>query len=215
MSETIRILISDDHAIVREGLRALIDSEEDIDLVGEASDGVVAVDKAAALNPDVILMDLFMPRMDGVEAIKIIMENNPDARILVLSSFTDDERVIAAVKAGAVGFVLKDSDPDDLIKAIRAVHRGESPFDPAISRKLLQAFNQSQKAEKYESPLTKREIEVLILLAQGTSTQKIAGELLISERTVSTHISNILMKLNLDNRIQATLYAIRHGLIVV
>lgn len=213
MSNVIRILISDDHAIVREGLRALIEIEDDMELVGEASDGIVALDKAISLKPDVILMDLVMPRMDGVEAIKKIREKDPDARILVLSSFTDEEKVLSAVQAGAMGFVLKDSNPEDLLKAIREIHNGESPFDPSISRTLLREFTKPKERSIIEETLTEREIEILKLLAQGLTTAKIAETLVISERTVGTHISNILTKMKLENRIQAVLLAIREGLI--
>lgn len=213
MNNPIRILISDDHAVVREGLRAIIDAEEDMELVGEAIDGLQAVDKSKSLKPDVILMDLMMPRMGGADAIRQIRQNDSNARILILSSFTDDDKVISAVKAGAMGFVMKDSGARELLKAIREVYQGESPFDPAISRTLLREFTKPEEENIVKDTLTSRELEVLLVLAQGLTTSKIAKRLNISERTVGTHISNILTKLNLENRIQAALLAIKEGLI--
>lgn len=215
MSELIRILISDDHAVVREGLRALIEAEDDMELIGEAIDGLQAVEKTKALKPDVILMDLVMPRMEGAEAIQQIRDYDPKARILILSSFTEDKKVIAAVKAGAMGFVLKDSGPQDLLQAIRDVFNGESPFDPVISRTLLQEFQKPEEVSTIKNNLTDREIEIIKLLAQGLTTTKIAEQLIISERTVGTHIGNILTKLNLENRIQAVLLAIQEGVVEV
>lgn len=215
MGGQIRILIIDDHVVVREGLRALIEIEEDMELIGEAGDGLQGVDLSRALQPDIILMDLIMPRLDGIEAIKQIRQHNPDARILILSSLTEDDKVVSAVRAGATGFVLKGSGASDLLKAIRDVHSGEAPFDPAISQILLREFNKPQEKSIVEKTLTKREIEILILMAKGDSTAKIAETLVISDRTVGTHISNILSKLNLENRIQAVLLAIREGFLEV
>lgn len=212
MTETIRILIADDHAIVREGLRALIDTKPDMELVGEAADGVEAVLKARSLQPDVILLDLVMPRKDGIEAIGEIKRENPEARILVLTSFAEDEKVFPAIQAGALGYLLKDSSPQELLKAIREVYRGESSLHPAIARKLIRELNRPSDLPAIEEPLTEREVEVLILVARGLSNQEIAERLVVSERTVRTHVSNILGKLHLANRTQAALYAVREGL---
>jgi NarL family two-component system response regulator LiaR len=212
MTETIRILIADDHAIVREGLRALIGTRPDMELVGEAADGVEAVLKARSLRPDVILLDLVMPRKDGIEAIGEIKRENPKARILVLTSFAEDEKVFPAIQSGALGYLLKDSSPQELLRAIREVYRGESSLHPAIARKLIGELNRPSDLPATEEPLTEREVEVLILVARGLSNQEIAERLVVSERTVRTHVSNILGKLHLANRTQAALYAVREGL---
>jgi NarL family two-component system response regulator LiaR len=208
----IRILIADDHAVVREGLRALIEAKPDMELVGEAEDGVEAVLLARSLKPDVILLDLLMPRMDGIEAIAEIKQENPNARILVLTSFAGDDKVFPAIKAGALGYLLKDSPSQVLIQAIREVHRGESSLHPTIARKLIRELNRPSTAAPVENLLTEREVAVLKLIAGGLSNQEIAERLVISERTVSSHVSNILEKLHLANRTQAALYALREGL---
>jgi NarL family two-component system response regulator LiaR len=212
MTETMRILIADDHAVVREGLRALIDTEPGMALVGEAADGVEAVRQARSLQPDVILMDLVMPRKSGIEAIGEIKRENPGARILVLTSFAEDDKVFPAIKAGALGYLLKDSSAQELLKAIRDVHRGEPCMHPTIAQKLMRELQRSSDLPPTEEPLTEREAEVLSLVARGLSNQEIGERLFISERTVRTHVSNILDKLHLANRTQATLYALREGL---
>jgi len=208
----IRILIADDHAVVREGLRALIEAKPDMELVGEAEDGVEAVLLARSLKPDVILLDLLMPRMDGIEAIGEIKKENPNARILVLTSFAGDDKVFPAIKAGALGYLLKDSPSQALIQAIREVHHGKSSLHPTIARKLIREFNRPSTAAPVENLLTEREVAVLKLIAGGLSNQEIAKTLVVSERTVSSHVSNILEKLHLANRTQAALYALREGL---
>jgi NarL family two-component system response regulator LiaR len=212
MSETIRVAICDDHAVVRRGLRALIEVNPEIELVGEATDGVEAVEMAQNLNPDVLILDLMMPRMDGVTAISEIMKNNPHARILVLTSFGDDDRVFPAIKAGALGYLLKDSSPEELFQAIHDVYRGESSLHPAIARKLIRELNRPLDLPPTEDPLTHREVEVLELVAQGMSNQSISERLAIKEGTVRIHVGNILNKLHLANRTQAALYALRQGL---
>ena len=212
MSETIKLLIADDHAIVREGLRALIATEPGLELLDEASDGVQAVDKALALRPDVILLDMIMPRKDGLGAIHDIIKENPDARILVLTSFAEDEKVFPAIKAGALGYLLKDSSPQELLQAIRNVYSGEASLHPTIARKLMQDLSQTVKLPPTTDPLTEREVEVLRLVAQGLSNDEIAERLVVSERTVRTHVSHILHKLHLANRTQMALYAVREGI---
>jgi NarL family two-component system response regulator LiaR len=213
MSESpIRVLITDDHAIVREGLRGLIGSEPGMEVVGEAADGVEAVSLARALQPDVILLDLVMPRKGGLEAIVEITRENPSAHILVLTSFAEDEKVFTAIKRGALGYLLKDSSPQDLLQAIREVSRGESSLHPTIARKLIRELGQPSDLPPAEEPLTTREVEVLQLVAQGLTNQEIANQLVISERTVRNHVSSILDKLHLANRTQAALYALREGL---
>jgi NarL family two-component system response regulator LiaR len=213
MNERIRILIADDHTIVRDSLQALIETEPGMEVIGEAEDGVEVVSKACALRPDVILMDLVMPRQDGISAISEIKREYPEARILVLTSFAEDEKVFPAIKAGALGYLLKDSSPQQLLQAIRDVQRGESYLHPTIARKLIGELHRpSLDLPLTQEPLTEREMQVLRLVAQGLSNPEIARELVISERTVRTHVSNILGKLHLANRTQAALYALREGL---
>ncbi|MCK5315629.1 MAG: response regulator transcription factor [Anaerolineales bacterium] len=213
MSENIQILITDDHAIVRKGLRTLVESEPGMEVVGEAADGVEAVFKARSLNPDVILMDMMMPRMDGLEAINEIIRENPEARILVITSFAEDDKIFPAIKAGALGYLLKDSTPEQLIQAIYAVYNGESSLHPSIALKVIRELNRPSELPPTEEPLTTREVEVLKLVARGLTNQEIAEILVISERTVGNHIGNILNKLHLANRTQAALYALREGLV--
>lgn len=209
----IRVLIADDHPVVRRGLGSLINIKADMELVGEAADGVEAVEKARLLQPDVILLDLLMPRQGGLEAIKEIKQENAEARILVLTSFADDDKVFSAIKAGALGYLLKDSPPETLLQAIRDVYRGESSLHPTIARKLIRELNQPPAdLPPTEEPLTRREIEVLRLVARGLSNQEIAEKLVVSEGTVRIHVSNILSKLHLANRTQAALYALQEGL---
>jgi NarL family two-component system response regulator LiaR len=216
----IRVLIVDDHAIVRDGICALLATKPDIEVVGEAGNGREAVSKAQCLLPDVILMDLMMPEMDGIEAIRRIVAHRPGARILVLTSFAADDKVFPAIKAGAMGYLLKDSESEDLVRAIHQVYRGESSLHPKIARKLLQELSSPPQPPPTPEPvsgptvdpLTEREVQVLQLLARGLSNQEIADQLVIVEGTVRAHVSNILSKLHLVSRTQATLYALREGL---
>lgn len=213
MDETIRVMVVDDHHIVREGLRALIETEPGLDLVGEAKDGYEAVVKTRSLKPDVILMDLVMPRMDGLEAISQIKREDDKAKILVLTSYSEDAKVFSAIKMGAMGYLLKDSLPEDLLRAIRDVYHGQPSLHPSIARKLMSELNRPPESPTMEEELTEREDDVLKLLALGLSNQEIADKLVISERTVRTHVSNILMKLHLANRTQAALHAWREGML--
>jgi two-component system, NarL family, response regulator LiaR len=212
MSETIRVLIADDHTVVRGGLVALLEDVAGIEVVAEAADGQEAVLKTRAVKPDVILMDLAMPRKTGIEAIEEIKHENPNARIVVLTSYSDDDKVFAAIKAGALGYLLKETSTQDLLQAIRDVYHGESSLHPAIARKLIRELNRPTTLPPSDEPLTDREAEVLVLVARGLSNQDIADKLVISERTVRTHVSNILSKLHLANRTQAALYALKEGL---
>jgi two-component system, NarL family, response regulator LiaR len=209
---SIRVLIADDHAVVREGIRAFLTTKPGMAVVGEASNGAEAVEAALRLQPDVILMDLLMPEVDGISAIRQIRAAQPDARVLVLTSFATDDQVFPAIKAGALGYLLKDSGPADLIQAIQQVHRGESSLHPAIARKVLQMLSQPTPQPPTTDPLTEREVDVLRLIAQGRSNGEIATTLKVSEGTVRTHVSSILAKLHLASRTQAALYALREGL---
>jgi NarL family two-component system response regulator LiaR len=209
----IRVLVVDDQVIVREGISLLLSQVEGIEVVGEAGNGQQAVDQAAALQPDVILMDLVMPGMDGIEATRHITATREDARVLVLTSYAGDDKVIPAIEAGARGFLLKDSSPADLIRAIRHVHEGRSSLDPAIASQVLLELKRPAKPPPAPDSLTDRELEVLRLVATGLSNTEIAAQLVITEATVRSHMSNILSKLHLANRVQATLYALQEGII--
>lgn len=209
--DCIRVVVVDDHAIVRKGVVSLLETEPLIQVVGEACNGVEAIEKVKSLQPDVVLMDLVMPEMDGIEAIRQIIAAQLHTRILVLTSFAADDKVFPALKAGALGYLLKDSNPEDLVEAIRRVKNGESWLHPAVARKVLNEWAHPEQAAIPE-PLTERETEVLRLLAQGLSNRDIADRLVISEATVRTHVSSLLAKLQLASRTQAALYALREGL---
>ena len=209
---SVRVLIVDDHAIVRKGIRALLSEADGLEVVGEADNGQEAVLRAQETHPDVILMDLLMPGMDGIEATRQITSRQPKARILVLTSFAADNKVFPAIKAGAAGYLLKDSSPDELVRAIRQVHRGEPSLHPTIARKLLQEIARPAELQPAPEALTAREMMVLRLIAQGLSNQEIADRIAVSEPTVRAHVSRILGKLHLASRTQAALYAVREGL---
>jgi DNA-binding NarL/FixJ family response regulator len=211
-SNSIRIFIAEDHAIVRKGVRTLLSLEKDFEVIGEAANGREAVELVKTLYPDVILMDLVMPEVDGIQAIQQIKAIRPDAKVLVLTSFATDEKIFPAIKAGAMGYLLKDSDPAQLAQAIRQVNAGEYSLHPLIARKVLNELNLSPKPPQKGQQLTGREVEVLRMVAQGKSNRQIADELVLSLGTVRAHLSNILSKLHLASRTQATLYALREGL---
>jgi NarL family two-component system response regulator LiaR len=212
MSSAIRILVADDHAVIRKGMRAMLEAIPDVEVVGEAANGREAVAAVEEFQPDVVLMDLVMPEMDGIEAIQHIKARWPETRILVLTTFAGEDKIFPAIKAGALGYQLKDSGPEELVEAIRQVYHGESSLHPIIARKVLQELAQPASSPAMPDPLTQREVEVLQLVAQGKENRAIADELVISEATVRTHVSNILGKLHLASRTQAALYALREGL---
>jgi NarL family two-component system response regulator LiaR len=212
MNGDIRVLIVDDHTVVRDGLQALITAEPGMQVVGSAADGVEAVSMARELKPDVILLDLVMPRMDGVQTILEIKKDNPEARILVLTSFAENHQVFSAIKSGAMGYLMKDTSSEELIQAIRDTYNYQPAMQPKIARQLMQDIQSQGSKPGSEMALTEREIEILQLVALGKTNQEIADDLVLSERTVRTHITNILAKLGLSNRTQAALYALREGI---
>ena len=212
MDGPIRVLIADDHPVVRSGLRALIETETGMEVVGDAADGKEAIEKAGQLLPDIVLLDLMMPGVSGLEAIKGIQKYDSDIHILVLTSFDQDDLLFPAIKTGAHGYLLKDSSPEDLLRAIRQVSRGESSLHPTIARKLIREFSGSSRETNPAVPLSTREHDVLGLLALGLSNQEIANSLTISERTARKHVSNILDKLHVSNRTQAALFAVHSGI---
>ncbi len=215
ITDKIKILIVDDHQVVRQGLRTFLDLNEDIQVVGEAGDGSKAIELAAKLKPDVILMDLVMPGMDGISAIGKIKSLGLGSRVIALTSFAEDDKVFPAIQAGASSYLLKDVSPDELVEAIHAVHRGEARLHPEVMRKLMEQVAQQPRAEgpAKGSQLTAREGEVIRLVAQGKSNREIATVLVISEKTVKAHISNILGKLGLEDRTQMAIHAIKNGLV--
>jgi two-component system, NarL family, response regulator LiaR len=209
VADLISVLIADDHPFVRHGLRTYLETLDDMDVVGEAANGVEAVELAGRLLPDVVLMDLVMPELDGIGAIRRIRELAPSTKVIALTSFDDDEKVFPAIKAGAAGYLLKDVRPADLAEAVRKASRGEALLAPSVAARLMQEVSGERAAP---AGLTERELEVLRLIARGMSNKLIAKELVVSEKTVKTHVSNILTKLHLVDRTQAALYAVREGL---
>ena len=210
----IRVLIADDQPVVRQGLRTFLELHDDIEVVGEAEDGERALEAAAALAPDVVLMDLVMPRLDGIAAIERLRALGSPARIIVLTSFLDEDKVLPAVRAGAAGYLLKDAEPAELVRAIRTVDGGEALLHPAVAARVLRELAADGERTRRHELLTPREREVLALLARGRANKAIAFQLGVAEKTVKTHVGNILSKLALSDRTQAALYAVREGLAV-
>ena len=210
----IRVLLVDDHAVVREGLRAFLELQDGVEVVGEAADGEEAVAEASRLTPDVILMDLVMPKLDGVGAMRQIRVSVPTARVVVLTSFLEDERVLPAIQAGAAGYLLKNTEPAELARALRAAHAGEAIIDPTVAARRGSALTNDRPAGRDPADqLTRREREVLELIVRGRSNKRIAFELGIAEKTVKTHVGHLLAKLGVTDRTQAALLAVREGLV--
>ncbi len=212
MTDKIRILIADDHKVVRDGLKVFLGPQANLEVVGEARDGAEAASLAECLRPEIILMDLIMPGMDGIEATRMIRQKNLPCQVIVLTSSAEDESVIAAVRAGAMGYLLKDASPEELRAAIQDVYAGGSALPPHIASKVLRELNRPESKPAASSALTGREIEVLKMVAYGQTNQEIANRLVISVWTVRTHLTSILTKLHLENRTQAALFALREGL---
>jgi len=213
VADPIRVLIVDDHAVVREGLRAFLQVQDGILVVGEAPDGHEAVRQAETCDPDVILMDLVMPRLDGVAAMRELRTRVPHSRVIVLTSFLDDDRLLPAIRAGAAGYLLKDAEPAEIARAIRAARAGKTIIDPSVASRLVQAIADGASPVAGADLLTRREREVLELIARGRSNKRIALELGISEKTVKTHVGHLLAKLGVSDRTQAALLAVQHGLV--
>jgi two-component system, NarL family, response regulator LiaR len=214
MSSQIKIMVVDDHPVVRKGIVAMLDTEPDLKVVGECCNGEEAIQRVLTLKPDVILMDLVMPKVDGIEAIRGIKQIVPNARILVLTSFSAADKVFPSLNAGAMGYLLKDSDPAELVKAIHQIYTGQAYLNPQITRQVLTTFNQPlTPRDVVEEELTDRETEVLKHVARGLSNAEIAQILVVSEATVHSHVSKILAKLHLSSRTQAALYALRRGMV--
>jgi NarL family two-component system response regulator LiaR len=211
-SDRVRIVIADDHPVVRQGLRAFLETQPEVEILGEASDGEEAVRQVERLLPDVVLMDVVMPKLDGIEAIRRIRAISPSTQAIVLTSFADDDKIVAAVRAGAAGYLLKDARPQELTGAIRAVARGEALLAPSVAARLMRELSRPNE-DSAASILTSRELDVLRLIASGRSNKEIAIDLVLSEKTVKTHVSNILAKLHLADRTQAALYAVRQHLV--
>jgi NarL family two-component system response regulator LiaR len=214
MADAIRVLLVDDHAVVREGLRNFLALQDGLEIVGEASDGAEAIEQAQRLEPDVILMDLVMPGLDGIGAMRQLRVRSPGSRVIVLTSFLEDERVLPAIQAGAAGYLLKNVAPAELARAIRAAHAGEAIIDPTAAARLVHAIADDARP-RIEEPerLTRRERDVLELIARGQSNKRIALELGISEKTVKTHVGHLLAKLGVSDRTQAALMAVEEGLV--
>jgi two-component system, NarL family, response regulator LiaR len=214
VADAITILVVDDHAVVREGLRTFLELQDGIDVIGEAADGLQAVEQTETLKPDVVLMDLIMPRVDGVQAMRSLQEQGSRSRVIVLTSFLDDERLLPAIEAGAAGYLLKDVEPSELARAIRTAHAGEAMIDPTVAGRLLRTLAEPRRRSiGQDEGLTRREREVLELIAVGRSNKRIAVELGIAEKTVKTHVGHLLAKLGVADRTQAALLAVRSGVV--
>jgi NarL family two-component system response regulator LiaR len=212
VADAIRVLIVDDHSVVREGLRAFLQLQDGLEVVGEAADGEEAIEAASRLEPDVILMDLVMPRLGGVAAMRRLREEAPGARVIVLTSFLDDDKLLPALRAGAAGYLLKNAEPQDVARAVRAAHAGEALLDPVVAARLVETLAAEDGQEPLDR-LTPREREVLVLIGRGFSNKRIANELELSEKTVKTHVGHVLAKLGVTDRTQAAVVAVRAGIV--
>jgi DNA-binding NarL/FixJ family response regulator len=215
VSDSIRILVADDHPVVRDGLVAILSTQSDFEVVGEAGNGAEAIERAITLRPDVMLLDLEMPELDGVEVLRRLAQSNPEVRVIVFTAFDTDERILGAVQAGAQGYLLKGAPRKELFEAVRVVHAGGSLLQPVVASKLLRQVSHQSQAVPTVDALTPREVEVLRLLAQGLQNKEIAAQLVISERTVKFHVSSIMSKLGAGNRTEAVTLAAQQGLIVL
>jgi two-component system, NarL family, response regulator LiaR len=212
VTEPIRVLIVDDHAVVREGLRAFLQTQDGIEVAGEAADGNEAVEAATRLRPDVILMDLVMPLLDGVGAMRALRERVPEARVIVLTSFLDEDKLLPAIRAGAAGYLLKNAEPKELVRAVEAAHAGEALLDPVVAARLVETLAADGGVDPIDR-LTPREHEVLVLIGRGFPNKRIAQELGLAEKTVKTHVGHVLAKLGVTDRTQAAVLAVRAGLV--
>ena len=212
MAEPIRVLVVDDHAVVREGLRALLELQDGIEVAGAAENGEAGVEAATRLRPDVILMDLVMPKLDGVAAMRQLRERLPEARVIVLTSFLDEDKLLPALRAGAAGYLLKNAEPSEVVRAVRTAHAGETLLDPVVAARLVETLSADDRGDPIDR-LTPREREVLVLIGRGYANKRIALELGLAEKTVKTHVGHVLAKLGVSDRTQAAVTAVRAGLV--
>jgi DNA-binding NarL/FixJ family response regulator len=212
MPERIRVLVVDDHAVVRQGLRSLLELQDGIEVAGDAADGDQGVEAATRLRPDVILMDLVMPALDGVSAMRLLRERVPEARVIVLTSFLDDDKLLPALRAGAAGYLLKNAEPQEVIRAVRAAHAGQTVLDPVVAARLVETLAADDEGDPIDR-LTPRERQVLVLIGRGFANKRIALELGLAEKTVKAHVGHVLAKLRVSDRTQAAIAAVRAGLV--
>ena len=212
MAEPIRVLVVDDHAVVRQGLRGLLELQDGIEVVGDAADGAQGVEAATLLEPDVILLDLVMPALDGISAMRLLRERLPETRVIVLTSFLDDDKLLPALRAGAAGYLLKNAEPQEVVRAVRAAHAGQTVIDPIVAARLVETLAADDRGDPIDL-LTPREREVLVLIGRGYANKRIALELGLAEKTVKAHVGHILAKLGVSDRTQAAIAAVRAGLV--
>jgi two-component system, NarL family, response regulator LiaR len=212
VAEPIRVLVVDDHGVVRQGLRALLELQDGIEVVGDAADGDEGVEAANELRPDVVLMDLVMPRLDGVSAMRLLRERLPETRVIVLTSFLDDDKLLPALRAGAAGYLLKNAEPQEVVRAVRTAHAGQTVLDPVVAARLVETLAADDRGDPIDR-LTPREREVLVLIGRGFANKRIALELGLAEKTVKTYVGHVLAKLGVSDRTQAAIAAVRSGLV--
>jgi len=212
MPEPIRVLVVDDHAVVRQGLRGLLELQDGVEVVGDAADGAQGVEAATELRPDVILIDLVMPVLDGVSAMRLLRERLPDVRVIVLTSFLDDDKLLPALRAGAAGYLLKNAEPQEVVRAVRAAHAGQTILDPVVAARLVETLAADDRGDPIDR-LTPREREVLVLIGRGFANKRIALELGLAEKTIKAHVGHVLAKLGVSDRTQAAIAAVRAGLV--